>query len=174
MSGRIDVAPCGHTGEVIIGTYIKCLQGCEGEAVHPKRGELGHVRDCACKPCQIRRKTVTIVIRDKGGTDWMKVDWDGSTDVIIAKSSKSGYLRHYKFLDADGKVVGSGSTEGYCDPGEIKIHAKKMLDAIVSSTVAKWVVEEIVNEADYIQVMVGGQTFKIKAPTQMPMGFFVP
>jgi hypothetical protein len=26
------IAPCGHPGEHVIGTYVKCLSGCEGEA----------------------------------------------------------------------------------------------------------------------------------------------
>jgi hypothetical protein len=25
--------PCGHVGEVIIGKYAECLQGCEGKSV---------------------------------------------------------------------------------------------------------------------------------------------
>lgn len=28
-NGKIGVAPCGHTGEAIIGTYYKCLVGCD-------------------------------------------------------------------------------------------------------------------------------------------------
>ena len=35
MSGRRDKAPCGHDGEYVIGTYVRCLtKGCDGQ---PKR-----------------------------------------------------------------------------------------------------------------------------------------
>ncbi len=27
--GRIATAPCGHRGEVVIGTYVQCLENCE-------------------------------------------------------------------------------------------------------------------------------------------------
>lgn len=30
--GKISVAPCGHKGEAIIGTYVKCLAGCDSNA----------------------------------------------------------------------------------------------------------------------------------------------
>lgn len=33
--GRISVAPCGHKGEMIIGTYVKCLAGCDSNTPAP-------------------------------------------------------------------------------------------------------------------------------------------
>lgn len=30
--GKVSVAPCGHKGETIIGTYVKCLVGCDSQA----------------------------------------------------------------------------------------------------------------------------------------------
>jgi hypothetical protein len=29
MAGKIGKAPCGHEGEHIIGTYVRCLKGCD-------------------------------------------------------------------------------------------------------------------------------------------------
>lgn len=29
MYGKAAIAPCGHAGETIIGTYVKCLKGCD-------------------------------------------------------------------------------------------------------------------------------------------------
>lgn len=30
--GKITHAPCGHVGEHVIGNFIRCLEGCDGEA----------------------------------------------------------------------------------------------------------------------------------------------
>ncbi len=35
MSGRAGTAPCGHPGTYIIGTYVKCMQGCDDTAKKP-------------------------------------------------------------------------------------------------------------------------------------------
>lgn len=32
-NGKRVNAPCGHEGEVVIGSYARCLEGCDGEAV---------------------------------------------------------------------------------------------------------------------------------------------
>lgn len=138
--GKTAIAPCGHTGEVIVGTYVKCSQGCEGPAIIPNRGEPGHVINCACKPCKIRRKTAFIVLRDKGGKDWAKLEWDGVTDVLSSATPKSGDLRHFKFIDTDGKVIGTGNLNAFIGIGEFKVHARKMLDALMTCSVAKDVV----------------------------------
>ena len=29
--GRKTAAPCGHPGEVIVGQYVKCLEGCDDD-----------------------------------------------------------------------------------------------------------------------------------------------
>lgn len=138
--GKTSIAPCGHTGEHIIGTYVKCSQGCEGPAIVPRRGEPGHVENCACKPCQFRRNTKTIVLRDKGGKDWYKVDWDGVTDEIKGEATKSGDIRHYHFLDADGKIIGKGITSSYVEVGTFRIRVKTMMDSLVACSVASRVI----------------------------------
>lgn len=130
--GRISVAPCGHTGEVIIGTYVKCVQGCEGPAFVPRRGEVGHVLNCACQNCKIRRVAKYIVLRDRDGKDWAKIEWDGATDVVVGKSGKSGSIKHYQFLDENGKVVAKGNTSAALYPGEFKINVKYMMDTSVA------------------------------------------
>jgi hypothetical protein len=28
IKGRPDIAPCGHKGQVVVGTYVECLEGC--------------------------------------------------------------------------------------------------------------------------------------------------
>ena len=33
MYGKAVTAPCGHPGETIIGTYVRCLRGCDANAV---------------------------------------------------------------------------------------------------------------------------------------------
>lgn len=33
--GKQQKAPCGHPGETVIGTYVRCLHGCDGEAAAP-------------------------------------------------------------------------------------------------------------------------------------------
>lgn len=108
MSGRIAVAPCGHTGETIIGTYVKCLVGCEGPAVQNARGEPGHVLNCACGSCRIRRKATHVVYRTRDGKDFVKLEWDGVTDKFRFVTEKSGWISGYRFLDGDGKTIAEG------------------------------------------------------------------
>ncbi len=111
MSGRISVAPCGHTGEVIIGTYIKCLLGCEGKAAMSARGEPGHVPNCTCKPCQIRRRTVAILLRSHDGKDIARMPWNGSDNKLRVLCEVAGSICAYKFLDMDNKVVAAGNID---------------------------------------------------------------
>ena len=150
--GKTSIAPCGHTGEHIIGTYVKCSQGCEGPAIVPRRGEPGHVENCACKPCQFRRNTKTIVLRDKGGKDWYKVEWDGVSDEIKGEATKSGDIRHYHFLDADGKVIGKGITSSYVEVGTFRIRVKTMMDSLVACTIATKAVYQKLS--DFVKITV--------------------
>lgn len=130
-TGRISVAPCGHTGETIVGSYVRCLVGCEGTPVASKRGEPGHVLNCTCAPCQIRRRTSKIVLRTRDGKDFAVIDWDGVQDVIVHTPTKSGELTNYKFLDADNKIVAQGALKNlFIEAGyELKIKTKLMMDA---------------------------------------------
>lgn len=130
-SGRIAVAPCGHTGETIIGTYVKCLQGCEGAAAVSGRGEPGHVLNCACKPCQIRRLTKEVVLRTKDGKDLVRLPWDGVSKDLRFTPGKSGYVMHYHFVDNDGKIIARGNLDKYLDAGvEAIARPKFMMDKI--------------------------------------------
>ena len=111
MSGRIAVAPCGHTGETIIGNYVKCLVGCEGKAELSKRGEPGHVVNCACKPCKIRRLARTVVLRTRDGKDIAKAEWDGISETLSIIATADGYIAGYRFLDENGNVVADGAVK---------------------------------------------------------------
>lgn len=137
VKGRVSVAPCGHTGETIIGTYVRCLQGCEGTPVLPKRAEIGHVLNCACKPCQIRRKAHFIVLRDDSGKDWAKLPWDGSGDQVLGNAVRTGFLRHFMFLDEDGKIVARGNIDATITPGDYRVNIKLMIDASLRMELAK-------------------------------------
>jgi len=33
MIGKPGTAPCGHPGEVMVGNYVRCLRGCDSQAV---------------------------------------------------------------------------------------------------------------------------------------------
>lgn len=143
MSGRITVAPCGHTGETIIGTYVKCLMGCEGKPVMTKRAEPGHVPNCKCKPCQIRQRTVAIVLRTRDGKDYIRLEWDGTVDEIVFDATKSGDIKNYVFLDADGKPVARGNTDAYLMPGQARIKTKFMLGDADSTRMSTGVVEMV-------------------------------
>jgi hypothetical protein len=35
IKGRPSVAPCGHRGEIVIGTFSRCIEGCRDDAVPP-------------------------------------------------------------------------------------------------------------------------------------------
>jgi hypothetical protein len=173
MSGRITVAPCGHTGETIIGTYVKCLMGCEGAAVISKRAEPGHVLNCKCKPCQIRQRAVAIVLRTRDGKDFIRIDWDGTTDEIVFDATKSGDIKNYVFLDADGKPVAKGSTSAYLMPGQARIKARFMLNDADSTKMCVGAVEMVHEET--LEEMVA-QVQKIILTNMMapPVGFFIP
>lgn len=154
MTGKIAVAPCGHNGETIIGTYVRCLQGCEGGAKVARRGEPGHVDNCACKPCQIRRRTTTIVLRTRDGQDFTRFNWDGIEDQLHFISNKSGWVCAFKFLDKDGKVVADGRIQDgwgepvYCEAGySMTIKTKFMMgDASVRMEVSTAPVKFNVNK----------------------------
>lgn len=141
-NGKVSVAPCGHTGEVIIGTYVRCLAGCEGGAQVSKRGVIGHVDNCACKPCQIRRITTHIILRDKDGKDWMKVEWDGVQDVIELEATKSVILRGFQFLDKDGHIVARGTIDASLFIGKFKLKPTVMVDGLVSGMVVRQAIEQ--------------------------------
>lgn len=146
MQGRTAVAPCGHTGEVIIGSYVKCLVGCEGKPVVSMRGEPGHVANCSCKPCQIRRNTVTIVIRSKQGDNIASVPWDGTTNEVLFTPVKAGYAMHYRFLDKDGKIVAQGNLDAYLDAGyPVTVKVNMILDGA--------------NKMEIVRPFVGQMTF---------------
>lgn len=111
-------APCGHPGEVVIGAYTRCLQGCSKDphvqpvqALTNRRGEAGHVDYCACKPCTVRRRARVVVFRTKEGTVGATVAWDGVSKRVTWTSEASGTLRHWKLLDEDGDVM----VDGMCD-----------------------------------------------------------
>lgn len=108
-------APCGHPGEHVIGAYVRCLKGCAKDPfVQPKtttgkrRGQPGHVDYCACKVCTTRRRTKEVVLRTKDGKE-VRIPWDGATDHLTWRSTLSGYLRHWKLVDADGDVIEEGT-----------------------------------------------------------------
>lgn len=98
-------APCGHPGIPIIGTYVQCALGCDGSAPARHRGEPGHVMNCACRPCQLRRRVMVIVLRTRDGRDARRMPWDGITDIIKFTSAEPAEVRHILFVDADGKVL---------------------------------------------------------------------
>jgi hypothetical protein len=125
--GRVTVAPCGHTGETIIGTYVKCLQGCEGPAELPRRAEIGHVRDCACKGCKIRRVGAYIALKDGRGKIVNSVPWDGTGDSIKATVTVSSVVKHIVILDDQKRIVETGNIDVDIVPGIITIKFGKLL-----------------------------------------------
>jgi hypothetical protein len=137
INGRTAVAPCGHTGETIIGNYVRCLMGCEGAQVMSKRGVPGHVLNCACAPCQIRRRVTNIVLRDKAGKDFLRIPWDGITNELIVEAPSNGSIRGYLLLDQDGKTVARGTLEVYVEPGKLKVRTNFLIDAVVACVVCK-------------------------------------
>lgn len=120
-------APCGHPGEVIIGTFVRCLQGCDSARTNPpaRRGVPGHVEMCACKPCQIRRRTRTIIIRSKAGEDLCRAAWNGRDDNPYVLFDRAGLPRHFALLDEDGNIIASGVLDQahavFAGPGMINI-----------------------------------------------------
>lgn len=117
MNGKTAVAPCGHTGEHIIGNFILCRQGCGGGTKSSRRGEVGHVENCACKPCQLRRITHTIVVKSKQGKVIATIPWDGVEDEIKFIPGLDAWASDFQMLDKDGKVVTRGIlSDGYGNP----------------------------------------------------------
>jgi hypothetical protein len=124
-------APCGHPGEAIIGTFVRCLKGCDSltkAAPVSARRTPGHVEMCACKMCQIRRSVSTIVLRSKDGDDVAKVPWDGNKDKVSFKVDKTAKLRHWSMLDAQGAEVASGMCDYSVIPGGITIDIQLFMD----------------------------------------------
>jgi hypothetical protein len=63
VNGARKPAPCGHPGEVVIGSYVRCLSGCDGavpEAVNREKTEpVGRAHDwngtwpARCRVCHV-------------------------------------------------------------------------------------------------------------------------
>ena len=135
------MAPCGHHGEHIIGNYVKCLAGCDEHSIKlktdvrvmnpPRRGTPGHVDECACAPCRIRRRATLLVVRSKDGHDIIKTTWDGVVDSFTTKAQKSGSVRHFKFLDDSGEIVAEGRVSAYIDVRfPVDINMKFFMDKV--------------------------------------------
>lgn len=113
------MAPCGHAGEVVIGTYVRCNVGCDSASVAaggpvrvmnpPRRGTPGHVDGCACRPCQVRRRVCTIVLRSRGGADAAVIPWDGIATVLPWRAVASADVRNWRMLDETGGIVADGA-----------------------------------------------------------------
>jgi hypothetical protein len=102
------LAPCGHPGRVVIGTYVECSLKC-AEKSAPVRGVPGHVVMCACKPCQVRRDGVRIVLRSKDGKDVVSMPWDGIARQLVFSSAARSAIRHWWLLDKDDCILASGA-----------------------------------------------------------------
>lgn len=172
-NGKVAIAPCGHTGETIIGNYVRCLVGCEGAPLMPKRGVPGHVDNCACKPCQFRRITTHIVLRDRNGKNWMQIEWDGIADAIEVDGKKSGEIRAFLFLDKDGNTVAKGMIEASLVPGKFVIKPKFMIDGLVMNQVTRGCVwQSMEAKLDYAWGLLGNYGYGVpsvpQAPTPVP------
>ena len=123
MSGRKDTAPCGHPGEVVIGAYVRCLQGCskdpylQPQPVKVTRGEPGHVEYCACKPCTVRRRGRVVLLKTKDGKT-TSLSWDGVSRDISFNAPWPGPVRHWMLLDEDGDVLSDGMCDVPCGTGD--------------------------------------------------------
>jgi hypothetical protein len=120
-------APCGHPGEPVVGTYVRCLQGCAKDPrVHTtpiakKRGEVGHVDYCGCKPCTLRRRARKVVFRTKKGVT-AEVAWDGiAKEVSWMAPAVKDKLRHWRIVDEDGDTLADGMLDVEFSPGDALI-----------------------------------------------------
>lgn len=126
-------APCGHPGEYVIGTYVRCLQGCEKDphttaykAPVARAGEPGHVEFCACPPCTVRRRGKEVVLRTEDGKEH-RLAWDGvEGKVSFSPANFSGTLRHWKLVDKDGDTV----LDGTCD---VRFQSGDLIDIELSN-----------------------------------------
>lgn len=127
--GRFGVAPCGHTGEAIIGNYYRCVEGCDriktknpavtGQLtpMTPRRGELGHIDGCMCNPCQIRRGAVAIELRTRDGKTLQSLPWNGVDKKLKWTSKVAGHVMNWRMLDKNGNVTASGALEAFVEVG---------------------------------------------------------
>lgn len=103
---------------------MKCLEGCDRKEIQLKtpgpvrvmtpskrRGEPGHVDDCACAPCQIRRRAKFAVFRDRFGLDIGRVYWNGADNDIEWHAQSTGTIRHWYLTDDNGDVVAGGTAD---------------------------------------------------------------
>lgn len=141
-NGKVSVAPCGHTGETIIGNYVRCLLGCEGAPVMAKRGVMGHVDNCACKPCQYRRVTARILLKSKRGGHTKIIDWDGTSTVVISQTNLDTEIRSFQLLDKDDKVIAKGMAQAYVYPGMLSVEPGRLIEAFLNNEVAKHCIQQ--------------------------------
>lgn len=137
---------CGGPATPIVGTFVLCAK-CDG-APKPavRRGEPGHVEMCACKRCQIRREVTVIELVGRAGEVIGRVPWDGEAMAVLWRPLLTGYIAHWRALDAEGSVVGDGvcvrngkpdSVHVTADPdaGDYRLHLKWILGALLAMSV---------------------------------------
>ena len=103
MMGR-GVAPCGHEGEVIVGTYVRC-SACDGAK---KPSAIGSSRIVAIEFVTDRAERIRVERRNA----------NVYIDHIWRSESK---LLHTHLLDADGQVVRTypWTSPVYPKPGDL-------------------------------------------------------
>lgn len=129
------VAPCGHPGEPIIGTYVKCLRGCDGtRKVAARCGEPGHVDACACRKCDIRRRASLIVYRSKDGRDAVRASWNGIAKQVSWEPLFTAHVRHWVLQDDTGAELARGNEDLFLQAGYLYgSNVELMLDKVVLS-----------------------------------------
>ena len=60
---------------------------------------------CACRPCQLRRRTCVIVLRSRDGKDVRRLPWDGLAKEVSFTAAEDTEVRHCLWVAADGEVL---------------------------------------------------------------------
>jgi len=159
IDGKLTLAPCGHEGRVVIGTYVECLRKCHKDTPAPVKAPNNSIRAAA--------KAITISLN--GSNPWAF----GNPLPVLAQPHpvhpNPGSAAHFEQIALafpiikkvniyNSLTVGHFHVDVTCDPthppGQVQAVAEAIRDEITKYKVAGTTFEVTVYSANSFNVLI--------------------